>query len=170
MYLKKGKALISLLSSVAIIAGFVGCNGLSVKNAEVKDLKWLKGEWTGNKNDTKIKTTWKQLSSQSLNGTTYFINKNDTTGIRAFKIESTDGNIILKLRRSAEKSPVGYQLDKISKNKAVFKNPEARFPNAIRLEKQGENLKSIWSGENEGKESKNEYSMTRVESSECGAR
>lgn len=162
----KPHSLIQFVSVFTIIFGLVSCNGLSVKNAEVDDLKWLKGQWEGSKNDTKIKTTWKQLSGQSLRGTTHLVNKQDTTGIRALKIETTNGNIILSLQRSAEKPAVGYELAEISPKKAVFNNPEARFPNTISLVKQGENLKSVWSGENKGEETENEYSLTKVDSSD----
>jgi len=89
------------------------CNGLSVNNAEVNDLSWLEGQWQGQKNGTQVKTTWQQLSSQSINGTTYLINASDTTGVRALTLESTKGKIILSLQRSVDRPPVGYELTSI---------------------------------------------------------
>ena len=139
-----------------------GCNGLSVNNAEVDDINWLVGKWKGDRNGTTLKTTWKQISSQSLNGTTYLINKNDTTGVRALQIETTDDQIILNLRRSADDQGVGYKLAKISGKKAVFKNPEARFPNSITFKKEGKKLKSIWDGENNDKDAENVYNYEKV--------
>lgn len=162
--------LLSVILTIITIGGlgfltFIGgCNGLTVKNAEVKDLNWLEGKWKGNKNGTKISSNWKQLSGQSLNGTTYLLNNKDTTGIRAYRIETTNGKIILSLKRSSEKPPVGYKLSEIGPKEATFKNSEARFPNTIHYQLEGDDkLKALWSGKTKGKETTNKYILEKAE-------
>jgi hypothetical protein len=162
--------LLSVIITIVTIGGlgfltFIGgCNGLTVKNAEVKDLNWLEGKWRGHKNGTKLSSTWKKLTTQSLNGTTYLLNNMDTTGIRAFRIETTNGEIILNLKRSSEKPSVGYKLSKIGGKEATFKNSEARFPNTIHYQLKGENkLKAVWTGKTKGKETTNKYILEKAD-------
>ena len=126
------------------LAILAGCGGLSVKNAEVNDLSWLKGEWKGGNDQTNVHSRYTQLSSNSISGSSYIMQGGDTTGIRAVRIANTEGKVILTLRTEQNRKPVGYELRDIAERKAVFKNEEANSPKTITYQKGKDTLTTKW--------------------------
>lgn len=122
------------------------CGGLSVKNAEVKDLSWLKGDWQGAGNGQTIQSRYTELSGNNITGSSYLMKGQDTTGIRAIQISKTEGKLILTLRTQQNRSKVGYELSSIGQKQAEFKNEEAQFPRTISYAYKQDTLKAKWKG------------------------
>lgn len=149
------KGALALLAGMAFGSMFMtGCGGVSVENAEVNDLKWLEGQWSGKSQEKAIQSRFTQLSENNITGSSYILSGEDTTDIRAMDISTTNGKIILSLRTKTNRSEVGYELKKIGDKKAVFQNEEAQFPRTIGFALQKDTLKNKWKGESRGQEFK----------------
>ncbi len=127
-----------------IMVILAGCNGLSVNNAEVDDLSWLKGEWRGSGNGQTIQSRYTELSNNNLTGSSYLLKGQDTTGIRAIQISKTSGKLILSLRTQENRTKIGYELTSIAEKEAIFKNEEAEFPRTIAYSYKKDTLLTKW--------------------------
>lgn len=137
-----------------VLVILAACNGLSVNNAEVNDLSWLKGDWRGSGSGQTIQSRYTELSGNNLTGSSYLINGQDTTGIHAIQISKTEGKLILSLRTQQNRTKIGYQLTSIGDKKAVFKNKEAEFPRTISYSYKNDTLINQWKGPNKKKQYK----------------
>jgi hypothetical protein len=137
-----------------VLVILAACNGLSVNNAEVSDLSWLKGDWKGSGDGQTIQSRYTELSGNNLTGSSYLINGQDTTGIHAIQISKTEGKLILSLRTQQNRTKIGYKLTSIADKQAVFKNEEADFPRTISYSYQKDTLINKWKGAGKKKQYK----------------
>lgn len=154
--------LLPIITGICLIAA---CSSpeKKAKEAEVNDLKWMNGSWVTQKNNQTIKERWKQVSSQSLNGTQYTVKEEDTVDIQAMEVSKKDGRVYFILTPGPKADPIDYKLTKLEAGKAVFANPELAYPSEIVYYKDEDHLVTQERGQQNGEEQMKEWVMHKQE-------
>ncbi len=154
-----------LLPIITGITLFAACSSpeKNAEEAKVNDLNWINGDWVTKENNQKITERWTQVSSQSLNGTQYTIENEDTVAIQAMEVSKKGGRVYYTLKKGPNAKAIEYKLTKMEKDKAVFKNPELDFPSKIVYYKDQDHLVSQAKGQQNGEEKMKELVMHKQE-------
>lgn len=106
----------------------------SQSNRNMEDLLWLVDSWINIGGETVSYEHWKKADDSLLEGSSETIKNGNTVFSEKLKIVKEKEGIYYVAEVKHNPLPVYFKLTMVSKNKAVFENPQHDFPQKITYE------------------------------------
>lgn len=106
----------------------------SQSNRNMEDLLWLVDSWINIDGETVSYEHWKKADDSLLEGSSETIKNGNTVFSEKLKIVKEKDGIYYVAEVKHNPLPVYFKLTMVSKNKAVFENPQHDFPQKITYE------------------------------------
>jgi len=132
---------------------------------ELQKAKWLLGEWEKSDSLGILKETWINKDDSTFVGQSYYIqNKKDTLHDEQIELVQDGYHLIYKTTVKGENNDasISFQMTKDEDSLLVFENPKHDYPQKIQYKLlKDRSLIAIVSGKQNGKNSSENYTMTR---------
>lgn len=106
----------------------------SQSNRNMEELLWLVDSWINIDGETVSYEHWKKADDSLLEGSSETIKNGNTVFSEKLKIVKEKDGIYYVAEVKHNPLPVYFKLTMVSKNKAVFENPQHDFPQKITYE------------------------------------
>lgn len=152
-----------------ILNGGIGLSGVDAtagRDGDLKDFKWLVGQWQGQVNEMAYYENWELSRQNTLEGSASMVDRTGkTTFNEILRIEKI-GSHIVYIASVAKQPPVLFTLAAVTgennRSRWVFENREHDFPQRIIYTKEGpDSLTACVEGLQNGKEEKEEFRLKR---------
>jgi hypothetical protein len=133
------------------------------KTFTVKDLAWLKGCWSLNRNGRETTEHWLKPAGGTMLGISRTVADGRTIEFEFMQIRQEANSEILFIAKPSGQSEATFKLIKGSANEVIFENSRHDFPQRViyRLQGDGSLLGRI-EGVSKGKEKSVDFPMTRA--------
>ncbi|MBM3786146.1 MAG: hypothetical protein FJW30_17440 [Acidobacteria bacterium] len=126
---------------LSILAGASLC----LYSAEVSELSWLAGKWTGTMGRATIEERWTEPAGGAMLAISRTVAGTRMVEFEYLRIVQKDGEIFY-VAQPGGRSPTEFKMVSATTTRVVFENPKHDFPKQISYELDGDKLTATISG------------------------
>lgn len=132
------------------------------KIASLQNLAWLAGCWEGRQGQASLEEIWSKPAGGSMLGMGRTVKDGKTTSFEYMQFREENGSLVF-LPQPGGGERTSFLLKDFFGEKLTFENKEHDFPQRVIYERKGPgSLLAAIEGTYQGKESREEYQMTKV--------
>jgi len=148
-----------------LLISIVSCqNDSENKFDKIEKLNWLVGNWEQKLPDGIVTEIWNRENDSTYLGKSFFVKEEDTIHLETIVLTQKKGNLLYipTVNGQNNNEPVTFTLSLDEENTVTFENPAHDYPQKISYKKINDNsLMTTISGKQQGKQSKESYTMVK---------